>query len=60
WGEWELVASWGRLGQKPSRTQVRILTDPSVAEPIAQAIDRKRQKKGYTVVLDDLDGNECP
>ncbi|MGD9640263.1 MAG: WGR domain-containing protein [Synergistaceae bacterium] len=49
WGEWELITSWGRIGRKPSRTSLRILKDPTVAESIAQAVDRKRQKRGYVL-----------
>lgn len=49
WGEWELVTSWGRMGQKPSRTLLQILDGPAAADAIVQAVDRKRQKRGYVL-----------
>jgi predicted DNA-binding WGR domain protein len=51
WGEWELITSWGRLGQKPSRTLQQILDGPAAADVIAQAVDRKRQKRGYVLEI---------
>jgi predicted DNA-binding WGR domain protein len=47
WGEWELTVCWGRIGGKPSRTLIHFLPNPEAAEAFVQAIDRKRQKRGY-------------
>lgn len=47
WGEWEVLRSWGRIGQRPSRKVLQIVPHPEAAEAIAQEIDHRRQKRGY-------------
>jgi len=50
WGEWELTTSWGRIGQKPSRTVLRVLADPAAAEAVLREVERARRKRGYLLL----------
>lgn len=47
WGEWELVKSWGRIGQRPTRVVRQSISSPDMAVAIAADVDKQRRQRGY-------------
>ncbi|MHB8236215.1 MAG: WGR domain-containing protein [Acidithiobacillus ferrivorans] len=47
WGEWELIKSWGRIGQRPTRVVALSVTEPEHAEILAAAVAKARKLHGY-------------
>lgn len=47
WGQWEVLRSWGRIGQSPTRVVQEPVDSPEVAQRIRAAVDKTRQRHGY-------------
>ena len=47
WGEWELIKSWGRIGQRPTRVVALSVAEPEHAESLAAAVAKARKRHGY-------------
>ena len=49
WGQWELLRSWGRIGQAPTRIVQEIVDSPEAAQTIRAAVEKTRQRHGYQI-----------
>lgn len=49
WGQWELLRSWGRIGQSPTRVVQEPVASPEAAQRIRAAVHHTRQRHGYKI-----------
>lgn len=46
-GQWELLRSWGRIGQSPTLAVQEPIDSPEAARKIRMAVHKTRQRHGY-------------
>lgn len=47
WGQWLVIKSWGRIGQRPSRIVTEIAHDSDHADSILSGVSKVRLQHGY-------------